>query len=182
MSGETEQQESAWTTDTALAFMQKQHDDLRRQLEERFAAQEKALATALVAQQNAMRTALEAADKAVQAALESAEKAVAKEEKSANDRFAAVNEFRGTLTDQTATFMPRTEAEARIKAASDKLDEHTIRADLRFAEITTRLDREAGKDTGGEARTARAFALVGAVGTVFSIILAVVALITVFSK
>lgn len=193
MSGETENQPSGWTVDTALAFIQRQHDDIRAEIDHRFdrmvmmlderhAAQERALEVALVNQQTAMRVAFSAADKAVQAALESAEKAVAKAEKAANERFAAVNEFRQTLSDQTANFMPRSEAAARLDANAEKFDSHATRADQRFSEITTRLDVTTGKTDGGEARDAKLYASIGAIGAVLGIILSVVALFTVLQR
>ena len=48
-------------------------------------------------------------ERAVQAALAAAEKAVIKAETAAERRFASVNEFRQTLTDQATTFIPRNE-------------------------------------------------------------------------
>lgn len=76
MSGETEDQVSGWTTDTALAHLQTQLDDLKARLDERYSTQVAAVNDAFAAQQTAMRTAFEAADKAVDKALEAAEKAV----------------------------------------------------------------------------------------------------------
>jgi len=57
---------------------------------------------------------LAANDKAVQIAMVASEKAVVKAEIAAEKRFEAVNEFRGQLSDQAATFMPRAEAEQRL--------------------------------------------------------------------
>lgn len=191
MSGETEDKPSGWTVDTVLSSIQQQHDDLVKfnesrfsmlvaSLDERYANQVKAVDAAQMSQQTAMHTAFEAADKAVQAALMSAEKAVIKAEVAANDRFAAVNEFRQTLTDQTATFMPRTEAEARLTSMSEKLDEHVLRADLRLSELDKRLNLEAGQDKGGAAQTAKMYALLGGVGATLGILLSLAALVGVF--
>lgn len=191
MSGETEQAPSGWTVDTALEFLTKRHEDLVKantqrfdqlviKLDERFDTQSKALDAALIAQQMAMHTAFDAADKAVQAALKSAEKAVEKAEKSANERFAAVNEFRQTLSDQTATFMARSETESRIQGVIDKLETNILREDQRLAEINKRLDLTAGKDNGGEVQTAKLYALIGAIGSSMGILLAIAALVGVF--
>ena len=114
MSGETESDESGWTTDTLRYYFQQQLNDLRQTHQERYETQTKAVDAAFLAQQTAMQTALTAAERAVATALLSAEKAVTKAELAADKRFEAVNEFRQTLSDQTATFMPRTEAETRI--------------------------------------------------------------------
>ena len=61
-------------------------------------------------------------DKAVQSALSAAKEAVNKAETAADKRFEAVNEFRQTLSDQTSTFMSRTEYEAKYDALQKQLD------------------------------------------------------------
>lgn len=109
--GETEKEPSGWTVDTLSAFMQRQLDDMRSLLDERYATQVKALDAAFAA-----------AERAVQAALLAAEKAVAKAETAAEKRFESVNEFRGQLADQQATFLPRSEADVRIQAIAEKVD------------------------------------------------------------
>jgi TolA-binding protein len=55
-----------------------------------------------------------AQEKAVAAALAAAKEAVAKAEAASEKRFEGVNEFRGTLSDQQRTLMPRAEAEMRM--------------------------------------------------------------------
>lgn len=67
--------------------------------------------------------ALASQDKAVQIALIASEKAVAKAEAAAEKRFESNNEFRGQLSDQAATLMPRAEAEQRLAALADKIDD-----------------------------------------------------------
>jgi crotonobetainyl-CoA:carnitine CoA-transferase CaiB-like acyl-CoA transferase len=110
MSGETADRESGWTTDTLHSHVQRQIDDLRRLLDERYATQTKALDAAFAA-----------ADKAVTAALLAAKEAVNKAEAAAEKRFESVNEFRAQLSDQAATFVPRGEADARFSALDEKL-------------------------------------------------------------
>jgi hypothetical protein len=133
VSGETEQHESGWTTDTLKYYTDQRFEhlngalsELRAMLDERYRSQEKA-----------METAFSAADKAVQAALLSAEKAVTKAEVAAEKRFEATNEFRGQLADQAATFLPRTEAEAV-----------NLRNTERINELQDRMNRAEGKGTG----------------------------------
>ncbi len=65
--------------------------------------------------------AISAQDKAVQIAMIASEKAVVKAEIAAEKRFEAGNEFRGQLSDQAATFMPRVEAEQRLSALAEKI-------------------------------------------------------------
>ena len=81
---------------------------------------------ALLTEQDRRLTAgLMANDKAVQIAMVASEKAVVKAEAAAEKRFEAVNEFRGQLADQAATFMPRAEAEQRLLALAEKITDLT---------------------------------------------------------
>jgi hypothetical protein len=75
------------------------------------------------AQSLALNAALLSAEKAVQTALIAAEKAVAKAETAAEKRFDAVNEFRGAYQDIIAQQMPRVEAEQRLTAMAEKIDD-----------------------------------------------------------
>lgn len=133
MSGETGQVESGWSVDTLHQHFQRQLDDMRDMLNERYATQVKAVDAAFLAQQTAMQTALTAAERAVQTALLSAEKAVGKAEVATEKRFESVNEFRAQLSDQTNGFLPREVADAAF-------------ADLRsqVAALQGRLDRSEG--------------------------------------
>jgi len=80
--------------------------------------------TALINEMNLrFDAAISAQDKAVQIAMIASEKAVVKAEIAAEKRFESVNEFRGQLADQAATFMPRLEAEQRLLQLADKIDD-----------------------------------------------------------
>jgi len=70
----------------------------------------------------AVTTAMTAAEKAVTTAMSAAEKAVIKAEAAAEKRFEAVNEFRQSLSDMTATLMPRAEANAKFDAVAEKIE------------------------------------------------------------
>jgi hypothetical protein len=74
------------------------------------------------AQQEAVSTAMTAAEKAVSAAMAAAEKAVSKAEIASERRFESVNEFRQTLSDQTSTFLTRTEYNVQHKSLGDRID------------------------------------------------------------
>jgi hypothetical protein len=100
------------------------------------------------ADQLATTTALNSAEKAVAAALAAAEKATTKAETAADDRFKATNEFRAQLADQAQTFMPRTEADVRLSALSDKLASETSRNAAGISALTSRMDLNQGQDTG----------------------------------
>lgn len=85
-------------------------------VDQRFSDNDKAIQAALVSQ-----------EKAVAAALAAAKEAVAKAETASEKRFDAVNEFRQTLSDQTATFLPRPEYDAQHKALEEKVNTLAIR-------------------------------------------------------
>lgn len=127
-----------WTFKTLLAFVMQRIDNLESRLDERFQTQ-----------QTAMKTAFDAADKAVQAALASAKEAAAKAENAAKDRFAAVNEFRGQLSDVIATFLPRTEYYASHKSLEDQVDSLSDRMAALELRLTSRLDIGQGNAEGG---------------------------------
>ncbi len=106
--------------------------DLRYQ--QRFEAQSDALAAAFLSQQTAMKTAFDVAEKAVNAALAAADRAVSKAELASDKRFESVNEFRKTLSDQQATFMPRSEANVALGAMAEKLSALKASVDQSVAE------------------------------------------------
>jgi hypothetical protein len=68
-----------------------------------------------------LSAAIAAQDKAVQIAMIASEKAVVKAESAAEKRFENMNEFRGSLSDQAATLMPRAEAELRLTQIERRL-------------------------------------------------------------
>jgi hypothetical protein len=148
VSGETGARTSGWTVDTLRMHLerqiadqreadQRQLDDLRRMLDERYATQTKALDKAFTA-----------AEQAVTVALANAEKATIKAEAASERRFASVNEFRQTLTDQAATFMPRGEYEAAHKAVTDQITAGYERLAALELRLTSRLERGDGTDLG----------------------------------
>ncbi len=93
--------------------------DLRYQ--QRFDAQGKALEAALTAADKAVTAALTAAKQLVDVALAAADKAVSKAEVASEKRFEGVNEFRKSLSDQTNTFLPRSESNVVVSAIESRL-------------------------------------------------------------
>ena len=171
--GETAKDVSGWTVDSLASYVQRQFADLARNLDERHAAmtkllderyatQTKAVDAAFVAQQTAMQTALTAAERAVATAMLAAEKAVDKAEDAATKRFEAVNEFRGQLSDQASTFMPRTEADVRLQGLAKDV-----------AALKEQLDKTSGRGAGMDKAWGFLVAVVAAVGGVIAIIVAV---------
>jgi len=177
LSGETEEKQSAWTTDTLREFLlskinslqvdfQHQHDDLVNMLNERYETQTKAIDAAFAAQQLAMQTALIAQEKAILAALASTKEAIQKKENSDEKRFETVNEFRQTLSDQakdfaerSKDFMSRVESDSKFVALIEKFDtaeksnqlfhqNHVTRLAELDQRLSSRLDLTQGKSTG----------------------------------
>lgn len=75
------------------------------------------------AQQRALDAAFLSAEKAVQAALIAAEKAVVKAETATERRIEGLNELRSIVNDISNLQMPRSEAEQRLTALSEKIGE-----------------------------------------------------------
>lgn len=89
-----------WTVDSLHEHLASLFAERDLRYEQRFAAQERAVA----------------------AALESAKEAVLKAERAAERRFESMNEFRGVLTDQASTFVTRAESEQLHHSLQDKVD------------------------------------------------------------
>jgi leucyl aminopeptidase (aminopeptidase T) len=79
--------------------------------DQRFNDNDKAIQAALVAQ-----------EKAVAAALAASKEAVTKAEVANEKRFDGVNEFRQALSDQTNTFLPRSEYDVNHKTLQKQMD------------------------------------------------------------
>ncbi len=95
-----------------------------------------------------LETRIEEIDKRVALAFAASEKAIVKAETATEKRFDGVNEFRGVLSDQATTLLPRIEYQVQHQALNDRLGLLT--------EIVTKLEsRLTGKSEG-----------IGIVGTV----------------
>jgi hypothetical protein len=94
-----------------------------RRDQQRFEAQKEALAAAFLAQQAAVQAALLAQEKAVQAAQTAADRATNKAEIATEKRIEGLNELRGIVQDVGSLQMPRSEAEQRLRALAEKVDE-----------------------------------------------------------
>lgn len=81
----------------------------------------------------------DAQEKAVAAALAAAKEAVAKAEAAAEKRFDSVNEFRATLKDQQSTLIPRTEVDVRLKSMDAKIADN----EARIVQIVSRAEGSA---------------------------------------
>lgn len=130
-------------------------EHLKEHLESMMASRDKAVDTALIA-----------AEKAVAAALAAAKEAVAKAETASEKRFESVNEFRKTLSDQTASFIPRSEVAIMQAATNEKV----ATLDIRFTSFEQR--------TKGHADGYGVF--VGVIGILIGIAGAAAAIIAIF--
>lgn len=99
-----------WTFETLRMYLERIVADADRRYNERDDTRQESLVTAMTA-----------AEKAVNAALAAAEKAVTKAELAAEKRFDATNEFRGQLSDQAATFIPRVEAQLQLDSLANAI-------------------------------------------------------------
>lgn len=137
------------------------HQDLKDSITQRFGDADLRYQQRFDAQTKALDAALAAQKEAVQTALVAAEKATSKAEVASDKRFESVNEFRQTLTDQTATFMPRSEAESRLSALYEKIN------DVKLAASST-----GGHQAGLNAGWLYLLGAIAALGTIVSIVIA----------
>lgn len=130
------------------------------------------------ARKTAVDAALAAAKEAVSAALLAADRAVAKVETANEKRFESVNEFRGQLADQAATFLPRSEANIRFEGLVEKVD--AVRMEIQGLR-ESRSEAYGGKNRQQENRLQTNWAIGVAMG-VPSFLLAVIALVYALAK
>lgn len=145
-----------WTVESLKEHFTMVLQQMDRRYEERFAHQERALELALRSQEK----------------LESSSKeAIIKAETAVEKRFEGVNEFRKALSDQTSTFIPRTEAIQRTEQNAEKIAVVDKRVTEGFAQINSRLDLGAGKSVGMNAIWGYIVGAVGLTATIISVVL-----------
>jgi hypothetical protein len=152
MSGETEANVSGWTTDTLSEHVQRMLADqliLFKEVGSHY-AQEKDVAilqakvdaiadlmeakfvtfrVLVESQAEKVALALAVSEKAILKAEEATAKAIDKAEEAGNNRFAAINEFRQSLTDQQRTFITRLEVDAAIERGNERITDVAARLD-----------------------------------------------------
>lgn len=109
-----------------------------------------------------MEARFEGADKATRLALDEREKAALKSERDYNERFKGQNEFRGTLSDQARTLMPRAESEKTAETAQEAM-----------RRLENSLIAMAGRGQGVGATVAIALAVLGGVVGLGGLIVAI---------
>lgn len=95
-----------------------------------------------------------------QLALEAADKAITKSEAAAEKRFDNVNEFRQSLSDQTATFIARREFEASNKSINDKL-----------GLVTDRINTDDGRTNGIDKSGATFMSIAAIIVSIISVLI-----------
>lgn len=140
------------TINVQVLGQEKSENERFSSVDQRFRAAETGLKAALDALRDNTLLAFAASEKAIQKAEVAAEK-----------RFEAVNEFRRTLADQTATFMPRMQTEAMVSNVNEKVDA-----------LAVRMDRSEGRGSGLQDGWGY---LVGGIGLLISILGGVAALV-----
>lgn len=163
-SGETNVPIEDWTTGSLKIFHDEKIASLKVHIEQRFTDNDKAIQAALVSQ-----------EKAVAAALAAAKEAVSKAEAASEKRFESVNEFRQTLSDQTASFLPRPEYDANHKALEDKIDTKCKALEDKIQALTDRLNISTGKSSGISAAW-------GSIGVAIGLLIAAVSVILTFNN
>ena len=126
-------------------------------------------------QKIAVLTALAAMDKQNAAAFAASEKAIIKAEEAQANYNIRSNEFRGKLSDQATTLMPRTEVVALIKGAEDKTwatkAELLGRVDVIQKDITSLRESRsegAGRSLGGHAMWGYVLAALSVIGSLIA--------------
>ena len=112
------------------------------------------------------RDLLDAADRRYEQRFSAQEAALIKAEKALEARLASVNEFRAALNDVVSTGMPRAEYAARHEQLVAQIND-----------LKARIDSDTGRRGGISSSWVTLVAVVGAVGSLLAIILAVDALI-----
>jgi hypothetical protein len=146
-----------WTLEAFTDHVGKQMAELDLRYQQRFEAQEKAIAAALAA----------------------AERAVLKAEAASERRFESVNEFRSVLTAQSATLATKEEVGLAIKALIDKIDGPSGVARL--------LDSYMSRDTGrheetGAAKTQRNQSMTISVAVGVGVLAAAISIISMLTR
>jgi hypothetical protein len=161
---------AVWTPETLRVHLEALLAEKNLRDQQRFDAQEKALADALTA-----------VEKGTQATFQAAKEATLKAEHAAEARYAAMNEFRGQLSDQASTFMPRAEAvgqiaalTARMEAAAAVIAERQERTNQEVDKLASHIDRSVGQRSGMDAGWAYLVGVIGVGATLITVVIAVV--------
>lgn len=165
---------------SVLEVKEHQHDEMDRRYQQRYEAQQELVEQALRAQRDETAAAIAAADRAItkseaatERRFEALDRALNKADEATEARFQAVNGYREQLADQARTFMPRAEAEQRVAANAEKVEALARSFAEAMAQINSRLDLAAGRETGIGAGWAYLVGGIGAISAVIAIMSAI---------
>jgi hypothetical protein len=163
---------------------------VREQIERQWSEERRATDIALRAHDEALKVAAATSKEAVNAALDAQKEAVRVEQVSANQRADNMNKWRESLNDILARTMGRTEAEAAISRATERIHELSLgqqnmvtRTEYQAARQhdTERMNEQATRITeaeslarGAKDNRAAIFAYITVIGVVVSIVVALV--------
>ena len=99
--------DAGWTLDTLEKYMSRRLDDMERRADDREKMHVERFA---------------AAKERVDLAMAASDKAILKAESASDRRFDGVNEFRKALSDNSATYMPRSEYAVQHQSLVEKID------------------------------------------------------------
>ena len=160
-----------WTIEAMFQYFSDSLNLRDAQLEQRFADHErmntaslKNIIDLIQLQKDHMTHNFTEQRQAVLAALAAADRSIAKAETANEKRFEAVNEFRETLADQQRSLIPRTEAEGRFSAMSEKI-----------LDISDRVKTSEGRRGGGSS-------MLGYIIGAFGLLLTILSIISMFRK
>jgi hypothetical protein len=122
----------------------------------------------IAASVEALRKLLDERDRRYEDRFTAMDTAVTKAEVATEKRFDSMNEFRGTLSDQAATLMPRAEALSRFKGYDEQISE--LKNDVGL--LRENQSRSGGKESAGEQASAKSD---WNVGIVIAIVLSLIA-------
>lgn len=174
---------SDWTLDTLAVYFNVQLAAMDRRITEQLTAIQIAATTSVAAAQEVAAAQHESMERAFRGHLEqirretdamfaSSDRAITKAEIATDKRFTSVNEFRAQLSDQAARFVARTEFEAEATALRAEQRSASERNAERIQEITDRMNRSEGKNSGLNASWIYLLGALGAIGTVVSLLVA----------
>jgi hypothetical protein len=155
-----------WNVETLRAHIEALLESFDKRMSERHEAADKAIALAFDAQKDA----IQAAFMSQKEALSTAFQAQKESELASDKRFESVNEFRSTLADQQRMLMPRTEAEALLRALKDKLETTTITLAEKIDAISKLETARVGLGQGVKYGWQYSVAIIGLILTVLGIV------------
>lgn len=175
MSGETEKDVSGWTTDTLRVYVENIFRLAQEQTDRRWDDERRAVDIALRAHDEALKVAAVTSKEAITAALAAQKEAVQVAQVAADQRAAAMNEWRQSLNDILTRSMTRAEAEAGLARLTESV--HEVRlvqqgmvSRTEFEHLATRITQAESLARGAQASRAGIYAAIGAAVALITVV------------